>query len=1101
MYTISSIQTPERQRRTMAYDNKDLSEYARARDWLGMAQAKWRLQTMQHRSRYNPRTGEYRQLPTRIRRFLNGTPVGIKTAVLAMLKESAPYKSPVFDCELDEGLLYRPTNTFLRKDGPEHTTGGKDPTYTIIQDLLLDDGLGDTFSFGDESGCAQVGETEYHWDEPSVADCPDGAQGVSYQVTDVNRDRETDLFSYRVRKVQALTVHVPPHVDECDARRRVTTESWDNVYGEPGAFRWDSVRGGGGPITPPSACGQPQGRTVKVDVYRNPDCTYRVTVQTVEAVTDPGLQYSIYRDQYKVNWSERVLNAFAPLPRAGVEYGGGVTTRYTSEHNEDGTWTNSTEVETERPVPLSTEETRRTPRGVLRQHVDTNQVTPASGIATRFGSWKYTKTPGGLFTNEYTEYTRTHADNLGLVCSDTAFMKTHESQSSVESVPASGHVPPAADGLVTTWNYDTDAEGFVTRRVRTEQEHEVEYAVRRRTWGWLGTTEGYQHRSLPEAAAMELYNGGSRGSSVELKLTNGGMYDVDVQSFRRVAGQALGFECAKTVYQHRHESAASADGVGAEADEAGGGHTYRRSFAVDPTTGAVTRRDEDTTELHVPESRRSVRVTARGTVVRTTSANAPGRPGDASSAGSETEWELTPGGRYNVTTTTTSPRAGASLEECSRDLFLHTHTRGRTEGSAAQGHVEATADLSGAYRARRQQLGDDGLWSVNDTETQEQRVVAQRVEERVTRHGLVRRTTDVQTTSEGQAPGATVADVGRERIVEKTRGGRRNLTTTSVTAITGTTDESCEKTAFLHVHNTTDLRQSKAAGHVDDAADGVYGAESWTLTDAGTWERRGSVNTECQPDLKIQKYRDAFGESTVTEEFSHASNDGGQGGREFDAERLIRSVEATMTNGRRYNVRTREETPTEVDSGWLHFEKTTTEGRGLFYDFIVFRNAKLSQVRDWMEHIRTINYSGWRGAFDNHPSINISPNKFRLWDGSIGITTGFTPKGWAGGGNVPSDSFEDEYTLKDVQVSVLRVDGEDAGDVLLLECTTEETHLRGAGVGKDRFRDRVRPGATLLRGSQFSYNPAGQSFTYDLVTDRRQSFRVIHGDDTLADAQ
>lgn len=1185
----------------MADTTKDLAEVARAKAWLDMAQSKWRLQTLQHRSRYNPKTGVYRQLPTRIRRFLNGTPVGMKTLVLSLLEESAPYKSPVFDCETDD-LLYRPTNTFIRKDGVEHTTGGKDPTYTIIQDLLLVDEHGDTFRFGDESSCAQVGETEYHWDEPSVADCPDGAQGVSYQVTDVSRDRETDLFSYRVRKVQALTVHVAPHVDDCDARRRVTTESWDNVYGEPGAFRWDSVRGGGAALPVPAPCEQPDGRSVKVDVYRNPDCTYRVTVQTVDAVTDPEAQYSIYRDQYKINASERVLNAFSPLPRAGVEYSGGVMTRYTSEHNEDGTWNNATEVETERPVPSSTVEVRRTPRGVLSSWVDTNQPRAASGISTQFGSWKSTKTPGGLFTNEYSEYTKQLIDNLGLVCNDTAFMKTHETQASVGEVPAGAHVPPAGNGLVTTWNYDTDGEGFVTRRVRTEQEHTVEYAVRRRTWGYLGTTSGYLHRSVSAAYAEQLYSSGNTGTSVEVKLTNGGMYDVDVQTFLRVTGLRLGFECAKTVYQHMHEDVTSADAVGAEAQDAGGGHTYQRTFVVDTATGAITRRDRDTTELHVPESRRSVRVTARGTVVRSTESNAAARPQDAANPGQETEWEVTPGGRYNVTRTTTAPRAqenGATCEKdlflhsdgttdmrrskpaghveggsggfyreraarlgddglwevtenaheerlverseerftvtsrmwakttvtrntdepgedpepvagdvgrrlvrsktrgglwnveeteieaiegdtakaCARDLFLHTDVTGRTEKEALdRDHLDPAADMSGLYASVRQRLGDDGLWDIETTENQENAVEEQRVDERVTRHGLVKRTTAVQVTREGNALRADPADMGKERVVEKTRGKRRNLTTVEITPFNDLkTADACEKTAFLHTDaETWSRRQKPQDTHVDDAGEGIYREDAWTLTDIGTWEQRKTTHNELQPDLKIHKYQDAFGETLVTEEFSHNGEDGGQGGKIFDEETLIQSVEAQLTNGRRYTVRTKEETPTEVDSGWLHFEKTTDKGLSIFYDFIVFRNATMEQVKEWIGHIQGIRYEAWEGSFANHPSLNISPNRFRLWDGAISLTTTFTPKSWAAGGNTKEDFWESD------PIEVVSVNFIPLSQTKLLKVVTEETHVKGGGVGKDRMEEALAGG--VIKGSQFAYHPSGQSYSYDLIT-------------------
>ena len=1312
----------------MSKETADLSEMARAREWLDMAQAKWRLQTMQHRSRYNPKTGEYRQLPTRIRRFLNGTPVGIKTSVLRLLKESAPYRSPVFDCEIDQDLEYNPTNTFIRKDGPEHTTGGKDPTYTIIQDLLLADENGDTFGFGDELTCAQAGETEYRWDEPYVGDVNDfydgnGTQGVSYQITDINRDRDTDLFSYRVRKVQALTIHVPEHVVECDGRKRTTTEVWDNVYGEPGDFRWDPVKGGSAEIATPEPCGQPDGTTVKVDVYRNPDCTYRLTVQTTQSRLVDGQQFSIYRDQYKANSTERDLNAAAPLPREGVEYAGGVTTRYSSEKNEDGTYTNTVEEETERPVAMSSVEHRSTPRGTSVRWTDTNQPAAASGISTQFGSWKSTKTPGGLFTNEYVEYVRSQRPDLGMTCSDNLFAKTHEIQSSVSSVPnpSTTHVPFNADGLVTTWSYDTDPDGFVTRRERTEREHAVQYAVKRRTWGFLGTTSGFQHRSVPASLANDLYDAEAVGTTVEVKRTNGGLYDVDVQTFLRVDGRTLGFDCSKTIYRHEHETTTSAAEVGAEASDAGGGHTYRKSYSVDASTGAVTCREQTATELSVPYAKRSVRVAARGTTVRTTAANAAGRPNDPTAVGSETEWEKTPGGLYNVTKTTVSARtgdiaksdakdafltstgtsktqksaptggvsggtdgryaertarlgddglwevsstvheehrsvdngdetvvtvrgrrhttktrqtskpavpaasavgtsvrstrtrgglydverttfdanprdigtaeeedaflstdgvtrmsasapaqslaggtngryaertarlgddglweistsnhaekgvtgevhvvvtarshrktvivrqtasqgtepaasvsdagkefrrtktrggwwntettvttalAGTNSIDCSDDMFLHSHSTGSSANGATAEHVAPTVRMSGVYRARRQQLGDDGIWSVTDTMHTEHGVPSQRIEERGTRYGVVKRVTNLQGTETGDAVRATPDDVGRERVAEVTRGGRINLTTTTVTALRGSTGSACEKTNFLHTHVSHSVEGSKDAEETDAAADGVYKSLTFSLTDVGTWEKRETVNTELQPSCVSHDYQDAFGTTTVDEEHSVAQEDGTKGGKEFSAETLIRSVETSMTNGARYTVRTKLETPTEVDSGWLHFEKTTDKGLATYHDFIVFRNARLSDVKDWLRHIKEIDYTGSSGSFSNHPSISISPNKFKLWDGTIGIVTNFTPKAWASGGTTTDDKWElDDITIKSVNFVPL-------SSSKLLKIVTEETHRRGGGVGKDEIRSVLGRGS-MIKGSQFSYHPGGQAYTYDIIT-------------------
>lgn len=1185
---------------------------ARAKEWLEAASSKWRLQTLQYRSRYDLKTGTYKKLPTRVRRFLNGTPSGMKAAVLAVLKDSAPYKSPVFDLERD-GLEYLPTNTFIRKDGMEHSTNGKDATYTIIQDLRLADGVLDRFQFADESSCASVGESEYRWDEPDVEPCPDGSQGVSYQVSNVSRDRETDLFSYQVRKVQALTQHQSPVVTQCDSAKRVTVEAWNNVYGEPGAFRFDPVKGGSAPVDLPGPCSQPDGTSVQVNVSENADCTYRVEVVKTEARTLEG-QFSIYRDQYKVQETERTANAFAPLGRTGVEYSNGVTKRFTSEPNADGTWNNSVETETERAVRSSSVEVRVMPRHTVRTRIDTNVPEAADAVpGGGYGSYKSTKTQGGLFVNEYVQYLRTHLGDLGLVCTDTAFLKTHETQETADSVPAGSHVPVAANGLVTTWNYDTDAEGVVVKRVRTESEHEVRDAVRRRTWGYLGTTSGYTHRSVAKSVMESLMASQEKGTSVEARMTNGALWDVEVQTFLRITGQSLGLDCQKTVYQHVHEVAVSAASMGGEASEAGGGRTYRRSFRLDTATGAITRTDTTTTELEVPESRRVVRVTARGKTVRTTKSNTPSKPSDASKPGETTEFEVTPGGRYNVTTektvpkagdmakecssdvfqetdatvqtqasaspdhvpaagggtyrervqrlgddglwevkdtevverpdvddgvdvsvtargkrktvktrqkaskpsepgvndagkslrtqrtrgglwnveeTTVEPRAGANGKDCSKDLFQHTSGTTELKKDAAGDHVEETSDMSGVYRERRQRLGDDGLWEVVDVEHQEKAVTRQREEVRVTRAGKIKRTTDLQVTIEGTEPQARVADIGKERVVEKTRGGRRNVTKVEVEPLTEQTEERCEIDAFLHTDVKVRGVRQKGQAHAEAAGGGRYHEVSYRMNELGVWEETKADHEETAQAWTERDYQDAFGSTKVFEDMANASQAGGRGGAAFDVENLIRHVEAQMTKGLKYNVRTVEERPRAVSSGHLSFERSEDKGPVTYYDFIVFRNQKIGFVRgeiSWIQ--KRVSHQNWNGSFSFQPHISISPNKFGLWDGSIALTTVFTPKAWAAGGSKEEDNLdENEYTVKDVQVSPMNSATSTTG-LYLLKATTTETHLRGGGVGKDKLHDKLS--RTMIRGSQFSYHPSGQSFQYDIITSKTVTYQIV----------
>ena len=484
--------------------------------------------------------------------------------------------------------------------------------------------------------------------------------------------------------------------------------------------------------------------------------------------------------------------------------------------------------------------------------------------------------------------------------------------------------------------------------------------------------------------------------------------------------------------------------------------------------------ERDREEIHVTVTSRAHR---KATLTRQT--DDPGKEPlpTTSDVGKEYRKTRTRGGLYNVENVEVSAVTGTTLMDCSKDLFQHTQITGRTENDPDDEHVDEIQDLSGKYSERQQQLGDDGLWGIRETTHNEKDVRSHRIEERATRHGLVIRTTHTQGTDEGQKL-TPESEPGKERIVEKTRGARRNLTTVELKpAANRRLGVECEKTAFLHTQDTLKVEaQAPAADpHVNDAGDGVYRTKRWTLSDDGAWESHESVKTELERDYKTQQYEDAFGTTTITDETSHGQQDGGHGGKTYTYERLVRSVEAQMTNGLRYNVRTREEAPKEVDSGWQHFEKVTDYGFGVatFYDFIVFRNARKTQVKAWITHIEAIQYTGFKGKFENHPHISIQPNKFGLWDGSIGITTTFTPKAYGAGGNNKDDNWETD------EIEVVSVNFVPLSATKVLKLVTTEFHVKGGGVGRERLEARLANG--VIKGSQYAYHPGGQSYQYDLI--------------------
>lgn len=1084
--------------------DNELDKNARAAEWLKMTEGKWRLQTLQHRGRYNVKTGEYKNLPTRLRRFLNGTPVSVIGRTLEMLKAAAPYRSPVYNWEYDEGLEYRPTTTLIRKDGPETTTNGKDSTYTIIQDLRLTDEDGETFDVDEGSSCSNVSKSTYHWDETDVESCPTGGQGVSYRIQNVNRDHETDLFSYTVVKTVAITQHMPEHTVQCSDRRKVTVETYDNVYGSEGSYRYDGEVNAGEPIVLPQACEQPGGTSVEVSVQENSDCTFKVQIQRTYAYTD-GRAFSIYKDQYKIQSSESVVNSPIPLPRTGVEYSGGVTTKYSSEKNEDGTWNNTTDVETERPVPSSTVEMRVTPRYSTVTTVDTNQPAPVTGIpGGGYGSFKSTKTNGGLFTNEYTTFARNVIDQLGKACEDTAFLHSHEKAGTAAEFDE-GHVPPAANGLVTSWNFSTDeSTGAINRTVRTRQEHTVERATVSRSKTLYGTSSSYGSRSVPLSTANGLIAAVSRpGDTATIRMTDGRMWDVEVSSFTKAYGAKLSLECGKTFFRHDHTLATTVQEIGAEATDAGDGYTYRRSYSTDPQHGTVTMHESYSKELNRPSSGGTTRITSRAVTTSVTNTQVPSRT-KVTGVGQAVEWRRTDGGLYTETVTSTEARPGRISEECSKTQFQHQHgsTTVSKDRTLDSGHVQEAS--GGLMVQKSERLDDDGLWTLTEGTTRELPVMQSTIEKRMTPRGLV--TTIVNT----QIPGRTMEfpqnkweDVGMSLQVTKTPGKLVNETFTSLTPYTSSRSEDCTDDLFKHQHTSTSTNPGKTItgewmnqGHVKPPEEGSGRVlrYSETLTEGG-WDFTESFTQEHEVEVDgAREYRDAFG-ATAVHEMTNTNDrdlDGGVSAANLGTPAaLLRSMERSRTPGNRYVVKATEETPLEQHTPWFESTRKWYNDGSEFtarLRFMEFRNATRDQVDAWIKEADNYDIGRWPGCFVTvsvNPSVSI--NKFKLFDGRISMSVNASPRGFAGGSS-KTDNWERTITYEYVTFTPTR-DTKPAADTSsgftgkMLKTVKRTTRRIGGGVGRSEFENIIPNNSTYLEGSTFSYDPAGQRFTYNLIVE------------------
>lgn len=517
---------------------------------------RWRLEAMQYRCRYNPDKGTYRRLPTRIRRFHNGVPTDLVAGVLEELVRRGEVTGVVFNGEELDGA-YRPTATQVRKDDSLKTGG--DATYTILQDLLLD-GESDLYQAGEGSACSAVSTREYHWDEAEVLGCPEGSQGVTYSIVDVHRDQATDLFSFSVRKVQAVTQHVPETVTACTDDKSVTTELWDNVYGQPGEWRWDPVVHDGGAVGVPEPCSAGQGTLVSLDVTENDDCTYKIkvvrTTSKVSGSPGAGCEFVRMRDWFRVQASDLVKNAAAPLSRNGVEVVNGVVTRYESSENDDGTWDNRVSTTAERSREGAARSVRRTLRATVTTVMDRSMSAALSTSGLGVGEEVRNElSDGGLWNRTRVYQTPATGLVLGKTCARTVFSHSDTAVSVLKDF-GDAHAAEAGGGFVYRASQRLADDGTVEEESTTTRGLSVpaaSVAVHRTLRGTVTRRTDRNQSSSGDATSLGV------GESVRSDMTDGGLWDVTAETLL-ASSLRLSDRCSMSALVHEHVRADACSG-------------------------------------------------------------------------------------------------------------------------------------------------------------------------------------------------------------------------------------------------------------------------------------------------------------------------------------------------------------------------------------------------------------------------------------------------------------------------------------------------------------------------------------------------------------
>ena len=799
----------------------------------------WRLDVLRYRGRLM-KDGTYKRLPTRIRRFSNALPVGRVANVLEALIAMAPYKGTIlFNGEnYGDEISYRPITTFIKKDDSIET--GATPsaqrskslgTYTIVQDLLLIDEVGDTFDTLEMSSCSQIIESEYHWDEAEIGDIPDGEQGITYRISGISRDSETDLFSYSLQKIQSITQHDPEQVVACTEDEVRSVETWDNVYGEgPDGYHYDTVKHNGETITIPEPCSELDGNVVEINISEQEDCTYKIQVVRVTSKENYESEYIRYRDQYIKRDVDTDKHVATGLDKNGVEYSLGMKTTYETSKNPDGTYNNRVTVETERPVESSVVEYRKTLRGFLSTIQDRNQAFSITTSGMRVGETRSSKkTEGGLYDNSISSLELIDIGKIADECQKTIFEHSHGTTENVAEKPEE-EAQEAGGGKVYTQSARQTEEGSwdVTKREVTE------LGVEKAVVGYQKTLRGITKSVTDRNQTSPLDGSGlTVGESRSSKKTDGGLYDNTVSTPEHEDVGQIGVECQKTIFEHSHGTAENvAEKPEEEAQEAGGGKVYTQSARqTEEGSWDVTKRE--VTELGVEKAVVGYQKTLRGITKSVTDRNQTSPlDGSGLTVGESRSSKKTDGGLYDNTISKLEVSdVGDIGAECQKTIFEHTHSTTVNQAVAPDDHVNEAG--GGKYYQRTSNMTEEGSWNIKDVEVSETEAKNAIVESSTSLRG----TTVTVVNKNVESPLEESSEVGESCKSEKTPGGLYNTThTTLSTKPVGVIETGCSNTIFEHRHTTVENSPTGAEQEAGTAGEGKYHTVSSKKTELGSWD-------------------------------------------------------------------------------------------------------------------------------------------------------------------------------------------------------------------------------------------------------------------------
>lgn len=958
-----------------------------AAQWVDSLENRWRVVMMQDRAKRDVKTGDWEQLPVKIKRFVEGIPWAQMKYVIDELVRRAPY-SGIIANGIQLGGVYRPTVTTWTRDAQMNTNARGDATYTLVQDLVEEGSL-DTFDAVEAKNCVSEVLTTYGFDEPSFPEIPDPEQGVSYQLG-LNR-AEDGTFNYQLKKITAITQHTPEKVVKDDATSVVTSETWRNLYtDEDGKY----IDNNGVALDIPGAGIGPDGLVTIEGYQKNEDCTYNLVINRTkvkETVNEFSSTHSIYQGQHSVSSTGNT----EPLPDA-PDASDGKIILHQSTKGPDGSYTNTKRSTIEREVLDADVSVRVGRRGKFVSVTNRNQVAPADMSGVQLGGSVQTKkTDGGLYDNSVQTFSRGDTVKAGVQCHDDKFSHVDETTTGGVAALPTGHVSGGSGGYIVERAATLDDDGAIVQVDKTTKEKNVDSAVE----AWTVTPYGVQHtvvhksRPVNKKGKEPEFSVSTIGTSVKNTVTAGGLVDVEESVLidpKDPVRTSTG--CQKVTGTHVDSSTETGGDatLDTHVEEAGGGVHRKVEVSVNQY-GTVTTQETVTTELPVEDRRVSYTRTARGLVEQHDSEHMAAPLDAPEKPGGRVVNELTPGGLYNTTQIIVTPSETPDSSSCEANLYQHQHTSVAisAEGVPDESDVSPVVMGSHQYQQKRSDVDESGLTRTQVTTTKELPVSESDVTLSMTRHGLVKQVRNRNMDAPLRAP----TKVGHSVRNVKTPGGSYD---TEYSELGPPSKDkiavSCAKTIEKHEHSETTAATKLPEDDVQSPAGGVYYTRRSYIDSDGYVQTDLTKTEEIEvKDYKVSKSKTKF---TDSDEVTTAQTDQPPSDSGFNIGTIV-TADSQKTSGGKYT--TRVSTRTAKFVWWENnFSSDFTEE----YE-IKFRNATEEESKDlWNNKFLKgsksllMPYIGFGGVFtfatDRSPtSINVTPvrdlNEYGLYDGSYKV--------------------------------------------------------------------------------------------------------------------